>query len=106
MLCPMHQTRPVNDDHGQFFSRVLTKLNSLWVTATYPFASKGHNLSLHYASEISRRRAPGIRLGNRSRSGKTPGSTTEGDRDIKITIEDDCRIAARCTISAKNSISS
>ena len=32
------------------------------------------------------------------------GCTYEGEHNISITIEDDCRIAARCTISAKNSI--
>jgi acetyltransferase-like isoleucine patch superfamily enzyme len=110
MLRPIHQTCAGLEDHEGLFSRVLTRLNSLWVAATYPFGGKGRNLSLHYASEISRSLATRMRLGNHVEIGKhtwfhtwfTLG--TEGNREIKITIDDDCRIAARCTITAKNSI--
>jgi acetyltransferase-like isoleucine patch superfamily enzyme len=97
-------------DHEGFFSRVLTKLNSLWVVATYPLGGKGCNLSLHHGSEISRRLAPHIRLGNRVEVGKHTWfhtwstSGTEGKDEVKITIEDDCRIGAQCTITAGNSI--
>ncbi len=93
-------------DRRKFFSRVLTKLNSVWVSATFPFASKCHNLSLHYTSDISRPSARHIRLGSGVQIGKhTWLSPSSEDNDgIKITIEDDCQIGARCTISAKNSI--
>ncbi|MFY9792642.1 MAG: hypothetical protein WAJ99_15795, partial [Candidatus Sulfotelmatobacter sp.] len=73
---------------------------------TYPFASCGRNLSLHYASEISRTLATRIQLG----SGVSIGRHTwfhlgmEGEHAIKIAIQQDCRIGPRCTISAKNSI--
>ena len=40
MPSPTHQTSGY-EDHEGFCSRVLTKLNSLWVAATYPFAGKG-----------------------------------------------------------------
>jgi acetyltransferase-like isoleucine patch superfamily enzyme len=98
------------EDHEGFFSRVLTKLHSLWVAATYQFSGKGYNLSLHYASEISRSLAPHIRLGNRVQIGRHTWFHTWskfGEEDahvVKITIEDNCRIAAQCTISAGNSI--
>jgi acetyltransferase-like isoleucine patch superfamily enzyme len=102
----IHQTSNGLEDHEGLFSRVLTKLNSLWVVATYPFASAGCNLSLHYASEISRSRATRIQLGNHVEIGKHTWLHLgmEGEHALKITIEDDCRIAARCTITAKNSI--
>jgi acetyltransferase-like isoleucine patch superfamily enzyme len=105
-------TRPIphascsSDDHEGFCSRMLTKLNSLWVRLTYPFASCGRNFSLHYASEISRTLATRIQLG----SGIWIGRHTwfhlgmEGEHAIKIAIGQDCRIGPRCTISAKNSI--
>jgi acetyltransferase-like isoleucine patch superfamily enzyme len=106
----IHQTGGGFEDREGFFSRVLTKLNTLWVATTYPFGGKGRNLRLHYASEISRCAAPCIRLGNRVEIGKhawpisLPTLGTEGNHELKIIIEDDCRISARCTISAKNSI--
>jgi acetyltransferase-like isoleucine patch superfamily enzyme len=105
MLRSIHQTYGF-EDHEGFLSRVLTKLNSVWVAATYPFAGKGRGLSLHYASEISRNLATRIRLGNRVEIGKDTWLHLgmEGDHEIKITMEDGCRIAARCTITAKNSI--
>ncbi len=94
------------DDREEFFSRVLTKLNSLWVSATFPFAGKGRNLSLHYASDISRRLARHIKLGSRVEIGKHTWLSTgsEDNHKIQVIIEDDCQIGARCTISAKNSI--
>ncbi len=110
VLRSIHQTAASFDDREGFFSRVLTKLNSLWVVATYPFAGAGCNLSLHYESEISRSIAPHIRLGNRVEIGKHTWFHTwsipsiEGNRALKIFLEDDCRIATRCTITAANSI--
>ena len=94
------------DDTEGFFSRVLTKLNSLWVGATFPFAGKGRKLSLHYASDISRRLARHIQLGNRVEIGRYTwlSAGSEDNHEINITIGDDCHIGARCTISAKNSI--
>jgi acetyltransferase-like isoleucine patch superfamily enzyme len=101
-----HQISAGFEDEEGFLSRALTKLNSLWVARTYPFAGKGHNLSLHYASEISRNLADRIRLGNRVQIGKHTWLSPDLDEnpEIKITIEDHCRLAERCTISAKNSI--
>lgn len=106
MICPLHQASAGFDDHEGFFSRVLTKLNSLWVSVTYPFASCGRNLSLHYASEISRTLATRIQLGTRVAIGKHTWFHLgmEGEHTIKIAIEQDCRIGARCTMSAKNSV--
>lgn len=97
-------------DYNMSTLQVLIRLNSLWVAATYPFGDKGRNLSIHYASEISRCIAPQIRLGNRAEIRKRAWLNTwlnlgtEDPCALKITIEDDCRIGERCTISAKNSI--
>ena len=104
MLQSITQTSDPVEDSDRLFSRMLTRLNSHWVTTTYPFARKGRNLSFHHASEISRRFAPRISLGNRVEIGKHAWLHMEGDHETKITIEDDCRIEARCTISAKNSV--
>jgi acetyltransferase-like isoleucine patch superfamily enzyme len=106
-MTPLFHQGSVNLDHSErFISRVLTKLNSLWTSATFPFAGKGRNLSLHYASDISRRSARHTRLGNRVEIGKFTWLSTGSENNYKIhvTIEDDCCIGARCTISAKNFI--
>jgi acetyltransferase-like isoleucine patch superfamily enzyme len=106
MPSPIRQASAGLDEHEGFFSRVLTKLNSLWVGSTYPLAGRGRNLSLHYTSDIARRLAPHIRLGNSVEIGKHAWLSTgsEDDHEIQVAIGDGCRIGARCTISAKNSI--
>jgi acetyltransferase-like isoleucine patch superfamily enzyme len=110
MLRHIRQTAASVDDREGSFSRVLTKLNSRWVVATYPFAGVGSGLSLHYQSEISRSLAPHIWLGNQVEIGKHTWFHTwsipgiEGHRALKIFIGDNCRIAARCTITAANSV--
>ena len=103
---PIQQTRSDSEDQEGFFSRILTKLNSLWVGATYPFARKGRNMSLHYGSEISRRLAPRIWLGDGVEVGRHSwlSMSIVWNNEINITIEDNCRIGSRCTISAENSI--
>jgi hypothetical protein len=52
------------EDPLSFFPRALKKLYSLWISGTYPFASKGRKLDFHYMSQLDRRRAGRIRLGN------------------------------------------
>jgi acetyltransferase-like isoleucine patch superfamily enzyme len=106
MTQPIRQASLDLDDRGEFFSRVLTKLNSMWVSATYSFDAKPRDLSLHYASDVSRRLARHISLGSRVEIGKHTwlSTSSEDNHKIQVTIEDDCRIGARCTISAKNSI--
>jgi acetyltransferase-like isoleucine patch superfamily enzyme len=88
------------------FSQLLTNLNSLWVAATYPFAGGGRGVEVHYASEISRHLAPRISLGSEVKIGKHAWLTCgmEDEHEVKITIEDNCRIGPQCTISSKNSI--
>lgn len=106
----MHQASVGSEDREFILSRLLTKLNTLWVASTYPFAGKGRKLSLHHACEISRCFAPHIRLGNCVEIGRqtwlftwpTPG--VQGNDEVKIILEDNCCIAERCTITAGNSI--
>ena len=94
------------DEREGFLSRVLTKLNSLWVRATYPFAGLGRGVEFHYASEIARYLAPRLCFGNGVVIGRNAWLTCgmEDQHEIKINIEDDCRIGAGCSITCKNSI--
>jgi acetyltransferase-like isoleucine patch superfamily enzyme len=88
--------------------RAMTKLFSLWVSATYPFASKGSNLSIHYTTLLNRQMAPAIALGNSVMIRKDVWINTfdlsNADGTPKIVIDDNCLIGARDVISAKNSI--
>jgi acetyltransferase-like isoleucine patch superfamily enzyme len=106
MLPSLHQT--VADRREGVLSRLLTKVYSAWVQATYPFARKGIDLSIHFSSEISRALAPHISLGNRVAIGKHTWFHTwigpnEQDQ-VKIVLEDGCDIGPRCTITAANRI--
>jgi len=96
------------EDPLSFISRVLTKLFSLWVSGTYPFASKGSNLSMHYTTLVSRRVAPVVKLGNSVTFCKDAWLNTfyiwDRDGEPKIIIDDNCLIGSRSVISAKNLI--
>jgi acetyltransferase-like isoleucine patch superfamily enzyme len=96
------------DDPLTLFPRAMTKLFSLWVAATYPFASKGSNLSIHYTVLLSKRMTPAIKIGNSVMIRKDAWINTfdlaGADGELKIIIDDNCLIGARDVISAKNSI--
>ena len=94
------------EDPLSLFFRARTKLYTLWLSAIYPFVSKGRNLSIHYAIKLSRCVASQIRLGNSVIIWEdvwlyiVPNNHSQ----VKIIIDDNCSIGARSTISAKNLI--
>jgi acetyltransferase-like isoleucine patch superfamily enzyme len=96
------------EDPFNVVSRAITKLYSLWVSATYPFGSMGRNLSIHHTTILNRRTAPAIKLGNsvmiRKDAWLNTFDLTGADGERKIIIDDNCLIGARDVISAKNSI--
>jgi acetyltransferase-like isoleucine patch superfamily enzyme len=96
------------DDPLTFFPKAMTKLFSLWVSATYPFASVGRDLSIHYTTILNRRMAPAIRLGKSVMIRKDAWINTfdisDGEGAPRIIIDDNCLIGAGDVISAKNSI--
>jgi acetyltransferase-like isoleucine patch superfamily enzyme len=91
----------------QLIPKSLTKLYSIWVSLTYPFALIGRDLSLHFTSNVSRRRAPRIALGNSVRIAGHAWlnvATDEPTGEPTIVIEDNCIIAVGSILSAKNEI--
>ncbi|HVU46974.1 MAG TPA: acyltransferase [Terracidiphilus sp.] len=87
--------------------RLLTKLNSLWIRLTYPFASIGSNVSIHFTSIISRQRSPRISLGNGvniSAQAWLNVATEDVTGEPTIVIEDNCQIAYGTILSARNRI--
>lgn len=88
--------------------RILTKLHSLWVIATYPFAESGPRVSIHYSAELHRPAAHRIKLGRDVCIGKdvwlNVARSRDSQNDPAIVIDDNCTIARGSMISAKNSI--
>jgi acetyltransferase-like isoleucine patch superfamily enzyme len=88
-------------------SRSLTKLYSLWVSAVYPFASKGRNLSFHFSSQVNRPRSVRISLGNSVMIQKDAWlnvATEDPTGEPVIIIEDNCSLGYGSMISAKNRV--
>ena len=94
------------EDPLMLISRTLSKLVTLWLNLTYPFASLGRDLSVHYTVLLHRPMAPRIKLGNSVTVGKDVwlNIIPEATDPLNIIIDDHCRIAARTWISAKNHI--
>lgn len=96
------------EDPFNLLSRAITRVYSLWVRATYPFASIGNNLLIDHTTILNRRLAPGIKIGNsvifRNHAWVNTFDLSGVKGDVKITIEDYCVINAQCVISAKNRI--
>jgi acetyltransferase-like isoleucine patch superfamily enzyme len=104
-------TRLPYEDPLKLLPRALTKVNSLWVSRTYPFASTGRDLSFHFTCKVSRQRAPGISLGNSVKlldhvwlnpANNDPTLAFTGEPTI--IIEDDCVVNSGSIISARNRI--
>jgi acetyltransferase-like isoleucine patch superfamily enzyme len=96
------------EDPLQLLPRSLTKLYSLWVSLTYPFASNGHKLSVHYTCDWRRSRAHRIKLGNSVLIMKgaiiNVVAPPEQNGEPIIVVDDDTQIGYRCLMSARNCI--
>jgi acetyltransferase-like isoleucine patch superfamily enzyme len=97
----------VREDPLTGFSRLANKLHSLWVTETYPFASIGNGVSVHYSCDLLRSRSRHIRIGNGVSLGREVWVNIPNIsicNEVAIIIEDGCGIGRRSVISAKNQI--
>jgi len=95
------------DDPFELLSRVLTKLHSIWVGLIYPFASLGHNVSIHFTCHLNRKLASRISLGNFVSLRKDAWlnvAIDDPEGDAVIVIEDNCHIGYGSIISARNKI--
>jgi len=94
-------------DPLEIFPRGLTKLNSLWISKTYPFASIGKKVSFHYTSRMYRPRAPRIRIGNFCSLREYAWLNIPTDEYVGepiIVLEDNCHIGFGSIVSARNLI--
>jgi acetyltransferase-like isoleucine patch superfamily enzyme len=88
-------------------ARLATKLNTIWLRTTYPFASFGQGVSVHYSCDVSRVTSPYIQLGDRVYLAPDVWLNVEGhaeSRAPRIVLGEGCKIGRRSTISAKKSI--
>jgi acetyltransferase-like isoleucine patch superfamily enzyme len=104
---PPGQPSPMEDPLG-LLPRALSKLYSLWVSLTYPFASVGRNLSVHYTCNWRRSRAHRIKLGNSVQIRKDAiidvVAPPEHNGEPIIVVDDHCCIGPQCQMSAKNRV--
>jgi len=102
---PLNQPVPW-EDPLRLLSRSLAKLYSIWLSLTYPFASKGHNLSIHYTCGLRRSNARRIKLGNSVQIRKDAivnvVAPPEQNGEPIIVVDDGTCINSRCLVSAKN----
>jgi len=93
------------EDPLNYLSRVLTKLFTIWAGLTYPFASIGRKVSIHYTCRLARTRAHQIKIGNEVFVGKDVClnvSALEEEDEPVLVIDDGAIINAWAHISAKN----
>ena len=105
MRHPNH--RPRFQDPLELLPKGLTKLYSIWVSLVYPFASKGRNVSFHFTSQLDRRRAVRISIGNSVSLNKDAWlnvATEDPTGEPVIVIDDNCSIGYGAMVSAKNRI--
>ena len=104
---PPNQPPPMADPL-QLLPRILTKLYSIWVSLTFPFASIGRKLSIHYTCDLSRLKAHRIKLGNSVRILKDVWinvvASPEQNGGPIVMIDENVGIDRYCQISAKNCI--
>jgi acetyltransferase-like isoleucine patch superfamily enzyme len=101
------QRRLAAEDPLRFFGRAVSRLNTSWMTATYPFSSTGSQLSIAPSCSLGRCDAPYISLGdNVLLSSDVWLNIVEdsGPPRPKLVLGNGCRIGRRSTISARNHI--
>src|SRR5271154_6680871 len=89
-------------------SRGLRNLYSVWVRMTYPFASIGSKVSIHFSGPIKRTVAHRIKLGSfvtiEKDASLAVSLSPEEFGEPVIVIEDHCVIHWRSQIDAKNHV--
>lgn len=95
------------EDPLKGFTRLASKLHSVWLEWTYPFASIGKGVSVHFTCDLQRSRAKYMKLGTRVSLGREVWLNIPDvsicDKSA-IVIDDGCGIGRRSVISAKNQI--
>ena len=96
------------EDPLRLLARIPVRLYSMWVRTTYPFASIGRDVQIHFTWDFRRYLAHRIQLGNSLVIGKDVHfgvyCPNEEKGEPMIVIDDGCVIMRRVQISARNCI--
>jgi len=94
-----------SEDPISYLAKALTRLYSIWATLTFPFASIGRNVSVHYTCRLARSRAHQIKIGSEVFIGKdvwlNVSALEETEKPVLI-IDDGAIVNSGAHISAKN----
>jgi acetyltransferase-like isoleucine patch superfamily enzyme len=96
-----------SEDPLSLFGALLTKVRTIWMQRTYPFAGFGRGVSIHYSCDIRRSAASRIQIGNSVYI--APGTWLNIPEPAvgapaAIIIENGCKIGRRSMISARNRV--
>jgi acetyltransferase-like isoleucine patch superfamily enzyme len=107
----MANTANSMEDPLSLFSRGLTRLHTLWLKNTYPFARFGRGTSIDFSCDILRSVARYIQLGDDVFLARDtwlnvvpPEVNSAAETGPKIILANSCKIGRRSSISAKNRI--
>lgn len=86
-------------------SRITSAICSWWIKQTYPFASVGKGVWLHYTCDLSRDKARGIVIGDQVMIKRNvwlniPDAARSGEP--VLVLENRCNLGPGCVISAQN----
>lgn len=94
-------------DPVRLICRALRKLNSWWLAWTYPFASFGRRVSVHYSCELRREIAPFVVIGSRillEKNARVDVVALPENANPVIVLEDGCVIGQEVKILGLNRI--
>ncbi|HEV2397918.1 MAG TPA: hypothetical protein VGS27_13310 [Candidatus Sulfotelmatobacter sp.] len=96
------------EDPVRLLTRIPIRLYSMWVCATYPFASVGHDVEIHYTWDFRKYLAHRVKLGNSVSIRKDVHfgvyCPNEEKGEPMLVIDDGCVIMNSVQISARNRI--
>jgi acetyltransferase-like isoleucine patch superfamily enzyme len=95
------------EDTLQLFSRIATRLHTIWLRKTYPFAAFGRKTSVHYSCDIRRPVSRFVSMGDDIYIAPDVWlNVVAGSNSLepKIVLGSGCKIGRRSTISSRNQI--
>ena len=104
---PESHARCFCEDPLELLPWALTKIYSLWVGLTYPWATRGSKLDFHYTTQLSRARSSRISIGNSitlKRGVWLNVADENPSGEPVIRIDDNSAIGDFSVISAKNQV--
>jgi acetyltransferase-like isoleucine patch superfamily enzyme len=100
--------RTATEDPLSLFSRAATKLHTLWLRKSYPFAAFGERVSVHYSCDIYRPTSKYISVGDQVYLAPDVWLNVECGNESsggpKLILGKGCKIGRRSTISSRNYI--